>query len=162
MAEQYQLSPTVTAEIDKWIAKYPADHKEAAVMAALIIVQKDCGGWLPTEAMDAVADYLDMPKIAVYEVATFYSMYDLEPVGRNKIWVCTNVSCSLCGANKVVDHIQSRLGIGFNETTPDNRVTLKHAECLGACAGAPMMQVNTEYHEKLTPEKIDAILDGLE
>ncbi|MAZ44425.1 MAG: NADH-quinone oxidoreductase subunit NuoE [Legionellales bacterium] len=162
MAEHYEISSTVAAQIDKWIEKYPPDHKEAAVMAALIIVQKDCGGWLPTPAMDAVADYLEMPKIAVYEVATFYSMYELEPVGRNKIWVCTNISCGLCGAQKVVDHLQKRLGVTLGETTEDNRITLKNAECLGACSGAPMMQVNESYHENLTPEKIDAILDGLE
>ena len=162
MIDSYQISENIAAQIDKWIAKYPPEHKEAAVMAALIIVQKDCGGWLPDPAITAVAEYLEMPKIAVYEVATFYSMYDLEPVGRNKVWVCTNVSCQLRGAEAMVHHIKGRLGITMNQTTQDNRITLKNAECLGACAGAPMMQVNEEYHENLTVEKIDTILDGLE
>jgi len=150
------------AEIDTWVAKYPADQKQSAVMAALRIVQDANGGYLTTDLMDAVADYLEMPKIGVYEVATFYSMYELKPVGRHKICVCTNISCMLCGSDEVVAHLRKRLGIGLGETTPDGRITLKEVECLGACVDAPVAQVGRVYHEKLTPEKIDAILDQLD
>jgi NADH-quinone oxidoreductase subunit E len=156
------LSSEVLAEIDTWVAKYPAEQKQSAVMAALRIVQDANGGWLTTELMDAIADYLDMPKIAVYEVASFYSMYELKPVGKNKICVCTNISCMLCGSDKVVDHLHDRLGIGLGETTSDGKFTLKEVECLGACGGAPMLQIGHNYYENLTPEKIDEILDGLD
>ena len=159
-AEQL-LSPEVRARIDRWIAKYPPDRKQSAVMAALRIVQEE-HGWLRRELMDAVADYLEMPPISVYEVATFYSMYDLEPVGRHKICVCTNVSCMLRGAEDVVRHLEERLGIKMGETTPDGRFTLKEVECLAACGGAPMFQIGKRYYENLTPEKIDAILDSLD
>jgi NADH-quinone oxidoreductase subunit E len=149
-------------EIDRWIAKYPRNRKQSAVMAALRIVQEQNGGWLTNDLIAAVADYLDMPRIAVAEVATFYSMYELKPVGRHKICVCTNISCMLCGSDRVVEHLQNRLGIGFGETTDDGRFTLKEVECLGACVGAPMMQVDTTYHENLTPESIDRILAELD
>jgi NADH-quinone oxidoreductase subunit E len=112
--------------------------------------------------MDQVADYLDLPPIAVYEVATFYSMYELKPVGRHKICVCTNVSCLVCGSDGIVDHLKQRLGIGFGETTADGKFSLKEVECLGACGGAPMMQIGKQYYENLTPELVDSILDGLE
>lgn len=150
------------AEIDRWVAKYPADHKESACMPALRIVQEQNGGWLNNDLMDAVAEYLDMPPIAVYEVATFYSMYELKPVGRHKICVCTNISCMLCGSDDVVKHLNEKLGIKFGEITDDGKFSLKEVECLGACGGAPMMQIGRDYHENLTPEKIDAILDSLE
>jgi len=156
------LSEESRTAIDRWIAKYPPDQKQSAVMAALTIVQDANGGWLTTELMDAVADYLKMPAIAVYEVATFYSMYELKPVGRHKICVCTNVSCMLCGSDEMVKHLKNKLGIGFGETTPDNKFTLKEVECLGACVGAPMMQIGREYHENLTPTKIDEILETLD
>jgi len=149
-------------EIDKWVAKYPVDQKQSAVMAALRIVQDQNGGWLNTSLMDAVAEYLEMPPIAVYEVATFYSMYELSPVGRHKICICTNISCMLCGSDKVVEHFEKRLGIKLGETTADGKFTLKEVECLGACVGAPMMQIGHEYFENLTPESIDQILAGLE
>lgn len=150
------------AEIDHWVAKYPAERKQSAVMAALRIAQDQNGGWLTTELMDAIADYLEMPAIAVYEVATFYSMYELEPVGRHKICVCTNISCMLCGSDEVVAHLQKRLGIKLGETTSDGRITLKEVECLGACVNAPVMQIARDYHERLTPELIDTLLDGLD
>jgi len=150
------------AEIDQNIAKYPAAHKESACMPALRIVQDQNGGWLTNELMDAVAEYLELPAIAVYEVATFYSMYEHKPVGRNKISVCTNISCLLCGSEAIVSHLNNKLGIKFGEITDDGKFSLKEVECLGACAGAPMMQIGREYHENLTPEKIDAILDSLE
>jgi NADH-quinone oxidoreductase subunit E len=156
------LSDESRAEIDQWVAKYPADQKQSAVMAALRIAQDANGGYLTTELMDAVADYLDMPRVSVYEVATFYSMYELSPVGKHKICVCTNISCMLCGSDDVVAHFKKRLGIGLGETTPDGRITLKEVECLGACVGAPMMQIDRKYYEHLTPETIDKILDGLD
>lgn len=155
------LAAASRQEIDTWVAKYPAEQKQSAVMAALRIVQDANGGWLTNDLMDAVAEYLDMPPISVYEVATFYSMYELKPVGRHKICVCTNVSCMLCGSEEIVRHLKQRLGVGLGETTPDGKVTLKEVECLGACAGAPMFQIGKVYYENLTPEKIDAILDGL-
>jgi len=156
------LSTESCAEIDQWIAKYPAERKQSAVMAALRIIQDQNGGWLNTELMDAIADYLEIPAIAVYEVASFYSMYELEPVGRHKICICTNISCMLCGSDQVVEHLQNRLGIKLGETTSDGRFTLKEVECLGACGNAPVMQVARDYHERLTPELIDTILDGLD
>jgi NADH-quinone oxidoreductase subunit E len=168
MSAQMQSSATKLindasrAEIDRWIAKYPPEQRQSAVMAALRIVQDQNGGWLTNELMDAVAEYLDMPKIAVYEVATFYSMYELRPVGRHKICVCTNISCLLCGSDGVVEHLEKKLGIKMGETTTDRRFTLKEVECLGACCGAPMMQIGHAYHENLTPQKIDEILAKLD
>ncbi len=156
------ISDASRREIDKWVAKYPPERKRSAVMSALRIVQDANGGSLNQPLMDAVAEYLDMEPISVYEVATFYSMYEMKPVGRNKISVCTNISCMLCGSDEVVSHLKKRLGVGLGQTTADGKITLKEVECLGACCGAPMIQVNKTYHEYLTPEKIDAILDTLE
>ena len=148
-------------QIDVWVAKYPVGQAQSAVIPALHILQDANGGWLSKPLMDALAVYLDMPAISVYEVATFYSMYELEPVGENKISVCTNISCQLCGSDEIVAQLKTRLGIGFGETTEDGKVTLKEVECLGACCGAPMLQLNRDYHENLTAEKIDSLLDGL-
>ncbi len=156
------LSADSRADIDRWIAKYPSEQKQSAVMAALRIAQEHNGGWLTNELIDAVAAYLDMEPIAAYEVASFYSMYELKPVGRHKICVCTNISCMLCGSDGVVSHLEQRLGIKMGQTTSDGRFTLKEVECLGACVNAPMFQVGRQYYENLTPEKIDAILDGLD
>ena len=156
------LSLDIQAKINQWLQKYPPNQKQSAVMAALSIVQEANGGWLKTEHMDAVATYLGMPKIAVYEVASFYSMYELKPVGRHKICVCTNVSCMLRGCQTIVDHLEERLGIGMGETTSDGRVTLKPVECLAACGTAPVMQIGRQYYESLTPDKIDKILEALE
>ncbi len=156
------FSHETLAEINKWIERYPPEQRRSAVIPALHAVQRANGGWLTTELMDAVADYLEMPRIAVYEVGTFYSMFVHEPTGRHKINVCTNVSCMLCGSDEVVAHLKKRLGVGLGETTADNKFTLREVECLAACGGAPMMQVNRDYHENLTPEKIDEILDGLD
>lgn len=150
------------AEIDSWIVKYPPDQRQSAVLAALRIVQDQNGGWLTNELMDAVAEYLNMPPISVYEVATFYSMYNLEPVGRHVICVCTNISCMLCGSDDIVGHLQKKLGIKMGETTPDKRYTLKEVECLGACVGAPMLQIGRTYYEYLTPARVDEILTKLE
>ncbi len=157
------LSAHARAEIDHWLTRYPADRRQSAVLAALREVQHENGGYLTTELMDAVADYLDMPPIAVYEVASFYSMFELKPVGRHNIAVCTNISCMLRGGDTVLAHIERKLGIKLGESTPDGKFYLKkEEECLAACCGAPMMQVNHVYYENLTPEKVDQVLDSLE
>ncbi|ARB92487.1 NADH-quinone oxidoreductase subunit NuoE [Legionella longbeachae] len=145
-------------EIDHWIAKYPMEQKQSAVMSALRIAQEE-HGYLTNELMDAIADYLDMPPIAVYEVASFYTMYEHKQVGRHLINVCTNISCMLCDSAAVVKHLEKKLDIKLGETTDDGRFTLRAVECLGACVNAPMMQVNKDYHEKLTPESIDKVLE---
>ncbi|MCG5535369.1 NADH-quinone oxidoreductase subunit NuoE [Ectothiorhodospira mobilis] len=156
------LSTHLRAEIDDWLARYPQDQRQSAVLGALRAVQHE-HGHLTTELMDAVADYIGMPEIAVYEVASFYSMFELEPVGHHTISVCTNVSCMLRGADQILAHLEKRLGIRLGETTPDGRFFLKREEeCLAACCGAPMMQVDHVYYEHLTPEKVDEILDSLE
>lgn len=152
------LSKKAIGEIDHWISKYPSDCKQSAVMSALMIAQDELG-YLTTELMDAVAAYLEMPNIAVYEVASFYSMYKLEKQGRHQINVCTNISCLLRDSDKVVKHLEKKLKIKMGETTNDGRFTLRSVECLGACVNAPMMQVDKDYHENLTAEKIDAVLD---
>jgi NADH-quinone oxidoreductase subunit E len=158
-----RLSDEIRTEIDGWVAKYPPERKRSAVLSALTVVQEANGGWLTNDLMDAVADYLDMPTIAVYEVATFYSMFDLKETGRHKISVCTNISCMLCGGEDIVRHIEQKYDVKLGGTTPDGRFTLKREEeCLAACCGAPMMAVDGHYHENLTPAKVDAILDGLE
>ncbi|MBF0264988.1 MAG: NADH-quinone oxidoreductase subunit NuoE [Gammaproteobacteria bacterium] len=155
------LNDKVKAEIDTWVAKYPEGKQSSAVMFALKLAQDQNGGWLTTELMDAVADYLSMDKIAVYEVASFYSMYEHKPVGKHKICVCTNISCMVCGSAKIVKHLEEKLSIKMGETTEDKNITLKEVECLGACVNAPMLQIGENYYENLTPEKIDEILDGL-
>jgi NADH-quinone oxidoreductase subunit E len=152
------LSAESRATIDAWLTKFPAEQKQSAVLAALEAAQHQNGGWVTRELMDAVADYLDMPKIRVYEVGSFYSM-----IGRNMVAVCTNLSCMLCGSETIVEHVEKKLGIKLGETTADGRITLKlEEECLAACSAGPMMTVNGHYHEHLTPEKVDEILDGLE
>jgi NADH-quinone oxidoreductase subunit E len=157
------LSAHARAEIDHWLTRYPPDRKQSAVLAALREVQHENGGYLTTELMDAVADYLDMPPIAVYEVASFYSMFELQPVGRHCIAVCTNISCMLRGSDTVLSYIERKLGIKLGESTPDGKFYLKkEEECLAACCGAPMMQVDHVYYEHLTPEKVDQVLDSLE
>ncbi|WP_028373246.1 NADH-quinone oxidoreductase subunit NuoE [Legionella lansingensis] len=152
------VSPAGIDEIDHWIAKYPPDEKQSAVLRALMVVQEE-NGYLTPETMDAVADYLDMPPIAVYEVSTFYNMYEHKPIGRHLINVCTNISCKLRGSSEVVNHLQKRLDVKLGETTSDGKYTLRSVECLGACVNAPMMQVDKDYHENLTPEKIDQVLE---
>ena len=155
------LSPEALAKIDQAAAKYPPDQRQSAVMAALTIAQ-DEKGWLSTETMDFVAQYLGMPPIAVYEVATFYGMYDLKPVGKYKLTVCTNLPCALQGANAAAAHLKRKLGIGFNETTPDGLFTLKEAECMGACGDAPVMLMNNKRMLcGMSPEQIDQLLKDL-
>ncbi len=155
------FSSEIQQKLDAWIRHYPPNARQSAVIPCLHILQEENKGYLTQELMDNLADYLDMPAISVYEVATFYSMFDLVPVGKHKINVCTNISCMLNGSESVVRHLEQRLGIALGQTTPDGKVTLREVECLGACCGAPMMQVDRDYHENLTPEKIDAILDRL-
>lgn len=160
-AQRFVLSASVQKQIDHWLQKFPEMHAQSALLAALHIVQDDQGGSLSPESMEALADYLGLPAIAVYEVASFYVMYDLQPVGRYKLYVCTNIVCQLRGSDDIMAKIQNRLQIQPGETTPDQRFTLKNFECLGACIGAPMMQINKDYYENLTPEKVDEILDHL-
>ncbi len=158
-----QLSAHVREEIDRWVAKFPPDRKRSAVMSALHAVQHDNEGYLTPPLMDAVAEYLGLPPIQVYEIATFYSMFETKLVGRHHVSVCTNISCMLRGSQEVVDRIEKKLGIKTGESTPDGRIYLKREEeCLAACTGAPMMMVDHVYHEHLTPESIDRILDELE
>lgn len=156
------LPEKLREEIDKWTIKYPSERRQSAVLPALLTAQDYNGGWLSQELIDSVADYLNMSRVTAYEVATFYTMYDREPTGRHKISICTNVSCMLSGCDKIVKHLKQRLGVGFNEVTTDGKFVLKEVECLGACANAPVIHLGKRYHENLTPEKIDQILDGLE
>jgi NADH-quinone oxidoreductase subunit E len=157
-----QLSAHVREEIDRWVAKFPPDRKRSAVISALHAVQHENDGFLSSDLMDAVAAYLGLPPIHVYEVATFYSMFETKPVGRHHVSVCTNISCMLRGSQEVVDHVEKKLGIKTGESTPDGRIYLKREEeCLAACTGAPMMMVDHVFHENLTPESIDKILDEL-
>ncbi len=151
------LSPDALARIDAAIAKYPADQKQSAVMAALTIAQ-DEKGWLATETMDFIARYLGMPPIAVYEGASFYSMYDLKPVGKCKLAICTNLPCALQGATVAAEHLKQKLGIGFGATTADGAFTLKEAECMGACGDAPVLLVN---HKRMACAMMPAPLDRL-
>lgn len=155
------LSEETRGKIDKWLTKFPPNEKQSAVIYALRVVQEENGGWLSEPLMIAVADYLEMPKIAVFEVATFYHMFNLEPIGENEIYVCDSISCHLCDSKKILNHLKQTLQIDVGETTSDNKFTLKKAECLGACRNAPVMQINTEYYENLTTEKVNKILEEL-
>jgi NADH-quinone oxidoreductase subunit E len=156
------LSDALKVEIDHWITKYPPQQSQSAIVPALLIAQRHHQGWLPKDIIDAVADYLHMPRMAAYEVATFYSMLELQPVGQYKISVCTNISCMLNGCDAIVSSLQKRLQINLGETTADKRFTLKAVECLGACTRAPVILVNGCYHENASIEKVNALLDELE
>jgi NADH-quinone oxidoreductase subunit E len=159
------LEESTRKTIDHWLTKFPEglDGRRSAIIQALVAAQHQNGGWVTADLMDAVADYLDVPPVWVYEVASFYSMIETEPVGRHSISICTNISCMLCGADKVVEQVENKLGIKMGQSTEDGRIFLKiEEECVAACTGAPMMIVDGHYHENLTPEKIDEILDGLE
>ena len=155
------LSPEALAKIDRETAKYPPDQRQSAVMAALAIAQ-DEKGWLSTEIMDFIAQYLGMPPIAVYEVASFYTMYNLKPVGRHKLTICTNLPCALSGGAATAEYLKQRLGVGYNETTPDGRFTLKEGECLGACGDAPVLLHNNKRMLcAMTTDKLDKLIEGL-
>jgi len=147
--------------IDREIAKYPAEQKKSAVMSALVIAQ-DEKGWLSTDTMDYVAKLLGMAPVQVYEVASFYTMYNLKPAGRHKITICTCLLCGLQGSLAAADHLREKLGIGFNQTTPDGRFTLKEGECMGACAMAPVVLVNNKkMHDYMSNEKLDKLIESL-
>ena len=157
------LSDKTRAHIDHWLAKVPPERKRSAVLQGLHAAQEQNQGWLSDELIAAVAKYLDLPFVWAYEVASFYSMFETEKVGRNNVAICTNISCWLNGADDIVRHCEKKLGIKHGESTPDGRVYLKkEEECLAGCAGAPMMVINGHYHERLTLDQVDALLDGLE
>jgi len=162
MSETAVLSEHVRDEIERWKACFPEDGKRSAVIGALHAVQHENDGFLTVEQMNGVAEYLGLPPIQVFEVATFYSMFQTKPVGRHEVAICTNVSCMLRGAEDIVEHVEKKLGIRSGESTGDGRIFLKkEEECLAACCGAPMMMVDHKYHENLTTEAVDRILDGL-
>ncbi|MCH8099747.1 MAG: NAD(P)H-dependent oxidoreductase subunit E [Proteobacteria bacterium] len=158
----YQLSEHLRKEIDHWKARFPVGRQRSAVLSALHAVQHDNNGYLTTEQLNAVAEYLELPTIQVYEVATFYSMFQTQKVGRHEVAICTNISCMLRGADDIVAHVENKLAIKLGESTPDGRIFLKREEeCVAACCGAPVMMVDHKYHENLTNEQVDEILDGL-
>ena len=158
-----RLSAHVREEIDLWVKKFPKGRQRSAIIGALQAVQHENDGYLTPEIMDAVADYLALPPIQVYEIATFYSMFETTPVGRHSISVCTNISCMLRGSDEIVEHLEKKFEIKTGESTADGKFYLKREEeCLAACCGAPMMMVDHEYYENLTPEKVDAVLEKLE
>ena len=157
------LNDHTRAEIDHWVARFPDEHKRSALLQALVATQHQNQGFLTNDLMDAVAEYLGLAPIHVYEVASFYSMFETKPVARHNVAICTNISCMLMGSESIVEHVENKLGIKIGESTEDGRIYLKcEEECLAACAGGPMMQVDHVYHENLTPQKVDEILDALE
>jgi len=158
-----KLSDHLREEIDRWVSKFPEGRQRSAVIGALQAAQHENQGYLSAEIMNAVADHLGLPAIQVYEVATFYSMFETEPVGRHCVSVCTNISCMLRGSDVIVSHLEERLGIKLGESTKDGKFYLKkEEECLAACCGAPMMMVDHVYHENLTSTKVDEILEQLD
>ena len=163
MSAETVLSDYVREEINRWVAKFPDGRQRSALLSALQVAQHENGGYLTTEIMDAVAEYLNLQPIQVYEVATFYSMFETKPVGRHSISVCTNISCMLRGADEIVRHLEKRLGVQLGENTVDGKFYLKvEEECLAACCGAPMMVVDHQYYENLTPQKVDEVIGKLE
>jgi len=163
MTNKRILTPHTLEQIAEWESRYPPEHKKSALLAALSATQHQNNGFLTVPLMDAVAERLELSKIEVYEVASFYSMYELSPVGRNNVAVCTNVCCMLMGSDTIVKHLEKKLDIKLGESTADGRIYLKvEEECLAACVGGPMMQVNHKYYTELTPEKVDEIIDALE
>jgi NADH-quinone oxidoreductase subunit E len=159
----YELSTRIKEEIESWKARFPKDRQRSAVISALHAVQHENRGFVTAEQMNAIADYLELPSIQVYEVATFYSMFQTKEVGRNEVAICTNVACMLRGADELVEHVESKLGLKLGESSEDGKVFLKREEeCIAACCGAPAMMVNHKYYENLTVEQVDEILDGLD
>lgn len=162
MSKLSLLSEAARREIDHWVAKFPPGRQRSASIAALRAAQEQNDGHLTPDLMDAVAEYLHLPPIQVYEVASFYSMFETQPCGRHHVSICTNISCMLNGAEALVAHAEKKLGIRLNESTSDGRIFLKREEeCLAACNGAPMMMVDHVFHENLTPERLDEVLDEL-
>ena len=159
----YELSTHIKEEIESWKARFPKDRQRSAVISALHAVQHENRGFVTAEQMNAIADYLELPSIQVYEVATFYSMFQTKEVGRNEVAICTNVACMLRGADELVEHVEDKLGLKLGESSEDGKVFLKREEeCIAACCGAPAMMVNHKYYENLTVEQVDEILDGLD
>lgn len=156
------LSADVKKTIDSWVVKYPPDRRQSALLPALRVTQEANNGWLTDELVEAVADYLQVPAIAAFEVVTFYSMYHRQPVGQYRLYICTSISCKLSEAHLIIDHLTQRLGISLGETTPDGKFSLFAVPCLAACVNAPAMMINQDYHENLTPQRLDALLDALE
>ncbi len=162
-AQHAVLSAHTREEIDEWLGRFPTEQRRSAILAGLRAAQHQNHGFVTTELMDAVADYIGVPPVQVYEVASFYSMIETKPVGRISISVCNNVSCMLRGSDEIMAHVERRLGVKRGESTPDGKFYLKpEEECLAACTGAPMMMVDHVYYEFLTPEKVDEILDSIE
>ena len=161
--KQDLLNEDTRSTIDHWVSKFPPEHKRSALIQGLLAAQHQNGGWVNKDMIEAVADYLGLPPVWAYEVASFYSMIDQKPTGRHKVNICTNISCWLNGAEDLVAHVEDKLGIKLGQTTADDRITLVvEEECLAACCGAPMMVVDGHYHENLDTDKIDEILDGLD
>lgn len=157
--KQNLITKLIQQEIDQWLKKFPSDQKQSALLPALRLVQEQNNGWLTEELIEAVADYIGIPKIAAFEVASFYSMYNLKPVGRHQITVCNNISCMLKGSEEIIHHLQKKFAVPMGEPTADGNFTLKEVECLGACGGAPVLQVNDrDYYDNMTCEKVDALL----
>jgi NADH-quinone oxidoreductase subunit E len=162
MSKKHLLNEHTRHEIDHWVAKFPQGKQRSAVLSALRFAQEQNSGFLTPDLMDAVAEYLDLAPIHVYEVASFYSMFETHPCGRHHVSVCTNISCMLSGGEAILAHCEKKLGIKMGESTTDGRILLKkEEECLAACVGAPMMMVDHIFHEHLDLAKVDAILDGL-
>ena len=159
----YELSSHIKEEIEQWKSRFPEDRQRSAVISALHATQHENKGFVTAEHMNAIAEYLELPPIQVYEVATFYSMFQTKEVGRNEVAICTNVACMLRGADDLVEHVEDKLGAKLGESTDDGKVFLKREEeCIAACCGAPAMMVNHKYYENLTIEMVDEILDGLD
>ncbi len=159
--ETLQFSEAALRQVEVIFQRYPADRRDSAVMPLLYLAQREFGGWLSQEALDYVASLVGMAPIRVYEVATFYTMYNLKPVGKYHVQVCTNISCWLCASDDIAKALQNRLRLAFGESSTDGRFTLAEVECLGACVNAPMMQINDDYYENLTPAKVSEIIDRL-
>ena len=163
MSDSDLLSDHAIEIIEQWKSRFPEGKQRSAVISALHTVQHENDGYLTAELMNAVADYLDLPTIQVYEIATFYSMFQTKPVGRHNVAICTNVACMLRGSDEIVAHVEGKLGARIGESTDDGRIYLKREEeCLAACCGAPMMMVDHKYYENLTTDQVDEILDGLD
>lgn len=156
------ISEKAQQQIQTWMDKFPEGKQQSALLAALNIVQEENGGYLTNEIMDALADFMKLPRISVYEVASFYTLFHLKPNGKHKLYLCTNISCQLRGAKDIAAHMKRKLGVEFGQTTKDGRFTLYEVECLGSCGGAPCMQVGRDYHENLTTQSIDQLLETLE
>lgn len=162
MSDKFIFSINILKKCEEWLKRFPENQKRSAVIELLKIVQKENGGYLTEDLIGDVADYLNIPKIFVYEVATFYSMFDLQKVGQYKVCFCVSISCMLCGSDDLASYAKKKLGINFDETTKDGKFTLKKVECLAACGGAPVVLIGEKYYENLTSQKFDSILDNLE